>query len=145
MRARRGDRGSATVWTAFAACALCLVFGAVLVLGQAVTARHRAGAAADLAALAAADRALWGEAEACAVADRVAEVQGAGLVRCQVRGEVAEVTARVAGGPYAPEVRSRAGPAGPPPGLPAPPGTGVSGPPPAGSPEGPAGPRGEVP
>ncbi|MFB6530698.1 pilus assembly protein TadG-related protein, partial [Streptomyces sp. NPDC056399] len=44
------------------------MFGAVLALGQAVAARHRAGGAADLAALAAADRALWGEAEACGAA-----------------------------------------------------------------------------
>ncbi|WP_370531932.1 pilus assembly protein TadG-related protein, partial [Streptomyces venezuelae] len=57
----RGDGGAATVWVAFAACALCVVFAAVLALGQAVSARHRAGGAADLAALAAADRALWGE------------------------------------------------------------------------------------
>ncbi|MGW4862892.1 Rv3654c family TadE-like protein [Streptomyces sp. NPDC004291] len=98
------------MWTAFAACALCVVFGAVLALGQAVAARHRAGGAADLAVLAAADRALWGEAEACAAASRVAGAQGAEVVRCAVRGELAEVTARVARGPYRPEVRSRAGP-----------------------------------
>ncbi|WP_327162822.1 Rv3654c family TadE-like protein [Streptomyces zaomyceticus] len=124
-RGPRADRGAATVWAAFAACALCVVFGAVLALGQAVAARHRAGGAADLAALAAADRALWGEAEACAAAFRVASAQGAELVGCAVRGELAEVTARVVRGPYRPEVRSRAGPpespvrsAGPP-GLPA--------------------------
>ncbi|WP_435855134.1 Rv3654c family TadE-like protein [Streptomyces venezuelae] len=108
-----GDRGAATVWVAFAACALCVVFAAVLALGQAVAARHRAGGAADLAALAAADRALWGEAEACAAAARVAGAQGAELVGCVVRSELAEVTARVASGPYRPEVRSRAGPPGP--------------------------------
>ncbi|MFB7517405.1 Rv3654c family TadE-like protein [Streptomyces sp. NPDC056144] len=129
MRAvRRGDRGAATVWTAFAACALCVVFGVVLALGQAVAARHRAGGAADLAALAAADRALWGETEACAVATRVAAAQGAELRGCAVRGEIAEVTARVAAGPYRPEIRSRAGPPGPPsPGPPPPPA--VPGPP----------------
>ncbi|WP_432114359.1 Rv3654c family TadE-like protein [Streptomyces sp. S1] len=121
------------MWTAFAACALCVVFGAVLALGQAVAARHRAGGAADLAVLAAADRALWGEAEACAAASRVAGAQGAELVRCAVRGELAEVTARVTRGPYRPEVRSRAGPPEPPPG------------PPAGSSPGPPGPRGGVP
>ncbi|WP_395361309.1 Rv3654c family TadE-like protein [Streptomyces sp. YH02] len=107
---RGRDRGAATVWVAFAACALCVVFGAVLALGQAVAARHRAGGAADLAALAAADRALWGEAEACAAASRVAAAQGAELVGCAVRGEIAEVAARVVRGPYRPEVRSRAGP-----------------------------------
>ncbi|MFD0153468.1 Rv3654c family TadE-like protein [Streptomyces sp. NPDC055721] len=98
------------MWAAFAACALCVVFGAVLALGQAVAARHRAGGAADLAALAAADRALWGEAEACAAASRVAAAQGAELLRCVVLGELSEVTARVARGPYRPEVSSRAGP-----------------------------------
>ncbi|MFH8621410.1 Rv3654c family TadE-like protein [Streptomyces vietnamensis] len=112
-RARRGgDCGAATVWAAFAACALCVVFGVVLALGQAVAARHRAGGAADLAALAAADRALWGEAEACAAASRVAAAQGAELARCAVRDGIAEVAARVVRGPYRPEVRSRAGPPG---------------------------------
>ncbi|MFF0555495.1 Rv3654c family TadE-like protein [Streptomyces sp. NPDC004266] len=113
-----GDRGAATVWAAFAACALCVVFGVVLALGQAVVARHRAGGAADLAALAAADRALWGEAEACAAAARVAVAQGAELARCVVRDGIADVTTRVVRGPYRPEVRSRAGPPGPPAGVP---------------------------
>ncbi|MGW0119047.1 Rv3654c family TadE-like protein [Streptomyces sp. NPDC003327] len=117
----RADRGSATVWTAFAACVLCVVFGAVLALGQAVSARHRAGSAADLAALAAADRALWGEREACAAAGRVAAAQGAVLVRCEVRGEIADVSARPADGPYVPEIRSRAGPGPPGASDPAPP------------------------
>ncbi|MFI1713894.1 Rv3654c family TadE-like protein [Streptomyces litmocidini] len=106
------------MWAAFAACALCVVFGVVLALGQAVAARHRAGGAADLAALAAADRALWGEAEACAAASRVAVAQGAELARCAVRDGVADVTARVVRGPYRPEVRSRAGPPEPPAGVP---------------------------
>ncbi|MER7517257.1 Rv3654c family TadE-like protein [Streptomyces sp. NPDC126499] len=106
----RADRGAATVWTAIAACALCVVFGAVLALGQAVTARHRAGGAADLAALAAADRALWGEEDACAAATRVAAAQGATLVRCRVREDIADVTARVTLGPWTTATRSRAGP-----------------------------------
>ncbi|MFE7512817.1 Rv3654c family TadE-like protein [Streptomyces sp. NPDC057540] len=122
---RGGDRGAATVWAAFAACALCVVFGAVLALGQAVAARHRAGGAADLAALAAADRALWGEGEACAAASRVAVAQGAELVRCVVADGVSEVTARVVRGPYRPEVRSRAGPPGRSPGRSPDPGGGV--------------------
>ncbi|MEE1756824.1 Rv3654c family TadE-like protein [Streptomyces sp. SP18CS02] len=113
------DRGSATVWVAVVAGVLCAVFGTVLALGQAVAARHRAGGAADLAALAAADRALWGTAHACGAADRVARAQGAEMVRCEVRGEIAEVTARTRLGPYAPEVRSRAGPPGVFAGLPA--------------------------
>ncbi|MGW6570080.1 Rv3654c family TadE-like protein [Streptomyces sp. NPDC054975] len=119
VRGAGRDRGVATVWTAFAACVLCVVFGAVLALGQAVAARHRAGGAADLAALAAADRALWGDKAACAAAARVAAAQGAAVLRCSVRGDLADVTAAVRLGPYAPAVRARAGPPGALPGLPA--------------------------
>jgi secretion/DNA translocation related TadE-like protein len=109
------DRGSATVWVALMAAVLCAVFAAVLTLGQVVSARHRAGAAADLAALAAADHALEGAPAACAYATRVAAAQGARVVRCAVLGEVSDVTAEVAVGlPIPPpQVRSRAGPAMP--------------------------------
>ncbi|MGW0859123.1 Rv3654c family TadE-like protein [Streptomyces sp. NPDC002690] len=111
---RRRDQGVATVWVALTVATLCAVCVVILAFGQAVAARHRAGGAADLAALAAADRALQGAGAACAAARRVAGAQGAGLVRCSVRGEIADVTARAAFGPYAPEVRSRAGPPGSP-------------------------------
>jgi secretion/DNA translocation related TadE-like protein len=135
-RYRAGERGSATVWTALVATTLCAVFGAVLALGQAVVARHRAGAAADLAALAAAGHALRGPADACALAVAVAAAQGAEVVRCALSGEVADVTARARFGPYAPAVRARAGPPQPParPGLPAPgsPAPGLPAPGPAG-------------
>lgn len=93
-----------------AAGALCAVFAAVLALGQAVAARHRAGGAADLAALAAADHALRGAGAACDAAVRVARAQRAEVVRCTLRGEIAEVAAQARFGPYAPVVRSRAGP-----------------------------------
>lgn len=117
-----GDQGLATVWAAVTTTTLCTVFAVVLALGQVVVARHRAGGAADLAALAAADRALEGVEPACASAEEVARAQGAEVVRCAVLGEVADVTARVRFGPYAPEVRSRAGPAEvvPPAGVPPP-------------------------
>ncbi|MGW0735375.1 Rv3654c family TadE-like protein [Streptomyces sp. NPDC002851] len=88
-----------------------VVFGAVLLMGQAVLVRHRAGGAADLAALAAADHALRGQRAACSGAGRVARAQGAEVVRCVVRGEVADVTVRVRAGPFNSAVRSRAGPA----------------------------------
>lgn len=101
----------ATVWAAVATVTLCTVFAVVLALGQVVVARHRAGGAADLAALAAADRALDGATAACRAAQQVAGAQGAEVVRCAVQGEIADVVARVRVGPYAPEVRSRAGPA----------------------------------
>ncbi|MDV7224260.1 Rv3654c family TadE-like protein, partial [Streptomyces prunicolor] len=63
MRSRHSDgdsdRGSATVWSLGAMAVMCVVFGIVLALGQAVVARHRAAGGADLAALAAADH--WAE------------------------------------------------------------------------------------
>ncbi|WP_407698196.1 Rv3654c family TadE-like protein [Streptomyces jumonjinensis] len=87
------------------------MFAAVLAMGQVVAVRHRAAGAADLAALAAAGHALPSPTAACGKAAEVARAQGAEVVRCAVRGEIAEVTARVRFGPYAPEIRSRAGPA----------------------------------
>jgi secretion/DNA translocation related TadE-like protein len=115
------DRGSATVWVAMASTTMCAVFAVVLALGQVVVARHRAGAAADLAALAAADHALRGPVDSCGRAAEVAAAQGAELVRCVMAGEIADVTARIRFGPYAPAVRARAGPPpGPAPAVPAP-------------------------
>ncbi|MEU5834820.1 Rv3654c family TadE-like protein [Streptomyces diacarni] len=108
----RSDRGSASVWVALSAVVLCGVFAAVLGFGQAVHVRHRAGAVADLAALAAADRALEGRADACAAARGVARAQGAQVVRCTVRGEIADLDARVRWGPYDAQARARAGPVG---------------------------------
>lgn len=119
----RKDRGSATVWSLGLMGVLLALFAAVLLMDQAVVARHRAGAAADLAALAAADHALDGEPAACGFATRVASAQGAAVVGCTVTGEIADVIARV--GPA--QARSRAGPPGPAgsPGSPALPGAAV--------------------
>ncbi|WP_307813427.1 Rv3654c family TadE-like protein [Streptomyces sp. N35] len=114
MEARaRDDRGSATVWVVGLIGALCLILAGLLLVAQAMVARHRAGAAADLAALAAADHALRGQADACAGAGRVARAQGTDVVRCAVRGEIADVTVRARSGPMSSAVRSRAGPPGP--------------------------------
>ncbi|MFE5740279.1 Rv3654c family TadE-like protein [Streptomyces celluloflavus] len=111
MRRRRwGDEGSATVWTVFAMAALCAVFVALIGLGQVVSARHRAGGAADLAALAAADHARQGPATACAAARRVAAAQHARLVRCSLSEAVADVSAEAGSHPFTSRVRSRAGP-----------------------------------
>ncbi|MFD5799048.1 Rv3654c family TadE-like protein [Streptomyces diastatochromogenes] len=110
---RYSDRGSATVWSLGAIAVLCVVFGAVLALGQAVVVRHRAAGGADLAALAAADHWAEGGVEACARAERVAAAQGARLVRCAIVGETSDVTAASGRGPFAAEVRARAGPAVP--------------------------------
>ncbi|MER6309334.1 Rv3654c family TadE-like protein [Streptomyces sp. NPDC001657] len=110
-RKRWGDEGSATVCTVFAAAALCAVFLALMGLGQAVTARHRAGGAADLAALAAADRAVRGPTAACAAAGRVAVAQHTRLVRCAVSGPVADVSVEAGSEPFTTQSRARAGPA----------------------------------
>lgn len=109
----RSDRGSATVWSVGAIAVLCVVFGVVLALGQAVVVRHRAAGGADLAALAAADHWAEGGTGACARAERVARAQGARLVRCVIVGEISDVTATAGQGPFAAEVRARAGPAEP--------------------------------
>ncbi|QDL75601.1 hypothetical protein DNK48_24880 [Streptomyces malaysiensis subsp. malaysiensis] len=111
---RADDRGSATVWVALAATALCAVFAVVLAAGQAMVARHRAGGAADLAALAAADHGLEGVRTACGLARRVASAQGARVVRCALSGEIADLTAEVRTGPFTLRARARAGPAGTP-------------------------------
>ncbi|NEA06401.1 hypothetical protein G3I28_45070, partial [Streptomyces sp. SID10116] len=60
------DRGAATVWVVVVMAVLGVICGAVLAMTQAVVVRHRAGGAADLAALAAADRWAAGSEEACA-------------------------------------------------------------------------------
>jgi secretion/DNA translocation related TadE-like protein len=111
--AMRSDRGSATVWSVGAIAVLCVVFGAVLALGQAVVVRHRAAGGADLAALAAADHWADGPVVACARAEDVAREQGVRLVRCAMVGEISDVTAASGRGPFTAEIRARAGPAGP--------------------------------
>ncbi|MDO0926484.1 flp pilus-assembly TadE/G-like family protein [Streptomyces sp. TG1A-8] len=113
------DRGSATVWSLGVIAVLCVVFGVVLALGQAVVVRHRAAGGADLAALAGADHWSEGATGACARAQRVARAQKGRLVRCSLVGEVSDVTVASGRGPFEARVRARAGPPGPAP--PAPP------------------------
>ncbi|CAM5558867.1 hypothetical protein SALBM311S_03567 [Streptomyces alboniger] len=99
------------MWSIAAIAVLCVVVGVVLAMGQAVVARHRAAGGADLAALAVADHWVDGGTAACARADRVARAQSARLVRCVLVGEISDVTAASGRGPFAAEVRARAGPA----------------------------------
>ncbi|MFC8818545.1 Rv3654c family TadE-like protein [Streptomyces rochei] len=112
MRARKAgaDQGSATVWSVGAVAVLCLVFGVVLALGQAVVARHRAAGGADLAALAAAEHWARGATAACARAERIAAAQETRLVRCALTGQVSDVTVASGRGPFTAEARARAGP-----------------------------------
>jgi len=63
---------------------LLWVAGAGAYLGSAAVARHRAQAAADLAALAAAARLPSGAAAACAQATAVARQMRADEVRCEI-------------------------------------------------------------
>ena len=90
------QRGSATVLV----LALCMVVAAAgagsLALVHVVSARHRAGAAADLAALGAATRgAAGGHSAACATAAQIAASAGARLVRCERREQDVLVVAEV--------------------------------------------------
>jgi secretion/DNA translocation related TadE-like protein len=85
------DRGSGTVWM----LALIGLTWAVAVMAMTVggvrAARHRAYAAADLAALAAASHAADGSRNACRVAARIARGSGGRLRSCLLRGRVSEV------------------------------------------------------
>jgi secretion/DNA translocation related TadE-like protein len=91
---------------------LCIT-GAGAYLGSVVVARHRAQAAADLAALAAAARLPSGAAAACARATAVAHEMRVDDTQCGVDGLDVVVTAQVAvafaGGARA---AARAGPVG---------------------------------
>jgi secretion/DNA translocation related TadE-like protein len=99
--------------------ALAVLGAACVLVGAAVVTRHRATAAADLAALAAAGRAVTGDPAPCAAAADVARADGAFLTGCSVLddGTVAvrvRVVARLGpAGPVAAEARARAGPVPP--------------------------------
>ena len=86
------DRGSATVWAAGAMALVWLAASVAFAHGAAVTGRHRAETAADLAALAAAVHVLTGD--ACTVAAEVAGRNGGVLSGCRIAGEDVEVEVR---------------------------------------------------
>ena len=87
-----GDRGSGALWVL--AISLIVVLSAALgaVRGIAALARHRAEAAADLAALAGAVHAVSGVDDACGVAGSIAARNSASLSRCSVDGSIVTVT-----------------------------------------------------
>lgn len=95
----RSDDGSDAGFVAIATAGLVLVLLSVSILvasfGAVAVARHRAAAAADLAALAAAAHALEGAVEACEVADAIADAQAATLEQCRLEGGDAVVTVSV--------------------------------------------------
>ncbi|MFF2352510.1 Rv3654c family TadE-like protein [Kitasatospora sp. NPDC058115] len=94
---RRADTGSATVWLLAFVLLGCLACTAALSVGAVVGARHRAESAADLAALAAADRLLLDADGGCGRAEAVAAAQAATVVACAVDREedAVEVVAQV--------------------------------------------------
>ncbi|BCY05184.1 Rv3654c family TadE-like protein [Actinoplanes sp. L3-i22] len=89
------DRGAASIFVL--AVGLFLVAGGVAgaMVASARVARHAARNAADLAALAAAGRAIEGAGPACAAARRYAEANGAQLTSCEVSGLEVIVRTRV--------------------------------------------------
>ena len=90
------ERGSATVVAAAMMVVLLWVTGAGAYLGSVVVARHRAQAAADLAALAAAARLPSGPAAACARATAVAHEMRVDDAECGVDGLDVVVAVQVA-------------------------------------------------
>ncbi|HET6286633.1 flp pilus-assembly TadE/G-like family protein [Amycolatopsis sp. QT-25] len=114
------DRGVATAWTA---SIVAILIGAAVFafwLGAAVTTRHRAEAAADLAALAAASHATDGPGAACERARQVTVRMSATLLTCRwERGDaLVEVRSEPSGHLAAvgrAEARARAGPVDRPP------------------------------
>lgn len=91
----RGETGIAGVLVLAMTGVLVLAGAVAVALAGAAVARQRAAGAADLAALAAASRALSGPGEACAAATTVARGFDARLERCRLVGLVAEVEAAV--------------------------------------------------
>lgn len=114
----RGALGSATVWVLACVVVIVTVAAAAASVGAAVLSRHRAQAAADLAALAAAGMAAGYSDGPCRLARDVARSNGGRLVGCRLDGMVADVVVEVTLPGWLPAVgsaraRSRAGPSAP--------------------------------
>jgi secretion/DNA translocation related TadE-like protein len=79
------EKGSASIWVLTAAALLMVIAYAVVLRGVAVLARHRAEAAADLAALAGADQVGrdGGVSAICGAAARIASDNRATVVACR--------------------------------------------------------------
>jgi secretion/DNA translocation related TadE-like protein len=90
------DRGIATVLAATGIAVIMTALVVGLYLGAAVAARHRAEAAADLAALAAAGVAVQGPRTACDRAAEIAAAMGGTVTSCGLRGWHALVEVEVA-------------------------------------------------
>ncbi len=104
----RGDAGGATVWVLSLSLALLAAGLAAISVGSAVVARHRAGAVADLAALAAAQAQARGESAPCRWALRVAKESSAEILACRVESRSVLVVAQATGGSVAGHAPARA-------------------------------------
>jgi secretion/DNA translocation related TadE-like protein len=80
------ERGAATLVAVSTIAVIMAVTVGIACVGSAVLARHRAQAAADLGALAAAGHLAAGIGTACAQASSVAEAMGASMAGCDVDG-----------------------------------------------------------
>jgi secretion/DNA translocation related TadE-like protein len=101
---RPAERGSASLWVLAMAMVLWISVAGVALAGVAISARHRAAAAADLSALAAASALQRAQLErdpspaaaACATARNIASANQATVNSCQVAGSVVDVTTSIA-------------------------------------------------
>jgi secretion/DNA translocation related TadE-like protein len=89
------DRGSGTLWVVALIGLIWSMAAMAMIVGGVRAARHRAYAAADLAALAAAGHVADGERRACGLAGRIARESGARLRQCVFHGRVANVVVAV--------------------------------------------------
>lgn len=93
MSNRHGEAGSATVLATFLLSAVVVMAIVAGWWAGAVSVRHQAGTAADLAAVAGAQALVSGLAP-CAAADRLARANDAEVVFCRVEGADVRVVAR---------------------------------------------------
>ncbi|WP_344306677.1 Rv3654c family TadE-like protein [Fodinicola feengrottensis] len=91
----RSDDGSASIWLLAIGLAIVLLGAGLATAGAASVTRHRAEAAADLAALAAADQVPAGPATACRRAQLVATANSAHVTACRLDDFDAIVTVTV--------------------------------------------------
>ncbi|MCT9932490.1 flp pilus-assembly TadE/G-like family protein [Planotetraspora sp. A-T 1434] len=110
MPPRDRERGSATVWMVAVMAMIWAMTMAVVLVGAARVARHRAENAADLSALAAAARAFSAPRDACARAETVAAANGARVDFCSVVGGTVSVSVSVRFGFHTASATARAGP-----------------------------------
>jgi secretion/DNA translocation related TadE-like protein len=90
-RPKPRDRGSGTLWMLASIGLIWSVATMAMAVGGVRAARHRAYAAADLAALAAASHLADGAGSACELAARIARGSGARLRHCVFHGRISEV------------------------------------------------------